>query len=111
MTKKTLLILLMPLLLFGCHLPGAYAPPLDEDLYKKPGATRDDVKKAIKACRAKYDVPRDRPIEQQNNGVFKVAFCMEDKGYFRDDGITALKSCKNWADTPLPVCIARGAYK
>ena len=110
MTKKTLLILLMPLLLFGCHLPGAYAPRPDEDLYKKPGATRDDVKKAIKACRAKYDVPRDRPIEQQNNGVFKVAFCMEDKGFFRDDGITALKSCNNFKIMP-PICIARGAYK
>ena len=110
MTKKTLLILLMPLLLFGCTWRGFLPPPLGEDVYKKPGATRDDVKKAIKACDAKYDIPRDRPIDQQNNGVFKVAFCMEDKGYFRDDGRTALKSCNNFKIMP-PICIARGAYK
>ena len=111
MTKKTLLILLMPLLLFGCTWRGFLPPRPDEDVYKKPGATRDDVKKALKACHAKYDIPRDRPWEERANAAFKTYFCLEDKGFFSDDGITALKACKNWADAPLPVCIARGAYK
>ena len=111
MTKKTLLILLMPLLLFGCHLPGAYAPRPDEDVYKKPGATRDDVEKVIKACDAKYPIPPDGPDRERLNAMFKAEFCMEDKGFFLDDGTTALKACKNFTRLRPPICVARGAYK
>lgn len=103
---------MLPLLTMGCGAPrGFLPPPSGDEWYIKSGATKMEINQALDACDAKYPDDRTKPLHVRNNILFEQYFCMEDKGYYPNDGRGAMKSCKNFTNPKLPICEARGAYR
>lgn len=87
-------------------------PPTALQAYKKPGATIEDVKQALKQC--SYELLDSHlPLEYLTNERLRVKFCMYDKGFKLNSPNTTRDSCiqiYKYHGFKPPVCVARGVF-
>lgn len=95
------LVLLVPILLFGCGLRESFQPrPPSYLQWTKTGASVLDVKKALLECGMPEPSGEGYSYRVLNyNEKALIGYCMERAGYRRS---TPLGWCHSWPD--LPVC-------
>ena len=87
--KNIMVLLIFAVGLTGCDTSRMFQPPpTTEEWYIKPGVNIDGVKMALKQCGYKRDNP-NLSSDYRLNEMFRVQYCMEDKGFVTRNGKTA----------------------